>query len=664
MPYKIFGKHSPLFEEFHVKFSIKEDNRLYLSFLMIHLLSVFSGYSSDTIRQILGMDSFFPPREDMDDFFKKKVGSFQRSREIRKTIFAYRDPFGKIYQDLLTKKDRLVLGEFYTPDYLSDYFLKRSLSFYEKGEDKIPFIMDPSCGCGSFLLSAARRWMQKKIPCDTILSHLAGIDLNPLAVLMCRAHLLIALSGKRSYKLDIPDFFFRKGSSDLFKINCFDSLLSDCAEKKQFHHRCDILLGNPPWITWDQLSEKYRNQISFLWEKYHLFSLSGKDALYGGGKKDISSLMICAGMDYFLKKNGILGSIIPLSLLKTRGAGEGFRLFLSGKNGVPCTLLEVDDLSGLSPFENVGNRTGGIVVRKKDGKTSMIPYLIWKEKNKGIQTDLFRLKTDGIPGAPFSPLLEKKLIPKKEGVHSYHAQLGANTAGANGVYWIELSNTSPDPKSDLIAIRNLPHLGKRVVPFVEMVVEKDLVYPLLRWKDVDAFSAKPSGHIIIPQDPDQRCGIDEKTMKTRYPLSFAFFSHFERILRERAAWRKFQSGFPYWSMYNIDRNTFSPFKVVWRRMDTRIRAAVLLNKNQDKPIIPQETLSMIAVGSLEEADYLAALLNSPPIQKQVASFSLSGSKGFGSPGILSDLDISPFDPQNPDHLHLARFGRSMREKLS
>lgn len=645
----------------------------------------------------MGMDAFFPACPEIDLFFRERITALLSSEKARKKFLSVRDPFGKIWSDLLSKKDRLVLGEFYTPDHLADYLLEKAISFYyEDGEkNTIPLIIDPCCGSGSFLLSAAIKWNQENVPVRTILSRLAGIDLNPLAVFMCRAHLLIALAQKFNDRLEIPDLFLNPDSANLFKIFSFDSLLSDCPEKEQFRNQCDILLGNPPWITWDQLSEKYRKAISFLWEKYHLFSLSGKEVLYGGSKKDISSLMICSGMDDFLKMNGILGSIIPMSLLKTRGAGEGFRLFLAGKNGSPCSLLEVDDLSGISPFEMVGNRTGGILVRKIAEDRTSIPYLTWKKENGNVQIHRSCLQKNEDAGAPFSVLRNNQdsslpadfcsfqedkihaiaqedrsssVSPKKSGnserkINSgYRAQLGANTAGANGIYWIAPSNNTSQQEPGLVRMKNLMHLGKREIPQVEMLVEEDLVFPLLRWKDVDAFSAKPSGLIIIPQDPETRRGIDEKTMKVRYPKSYEFFSHFEQELKDRAAWRRFQSRSPFWSMYNVDRNTFAPYKVVWRRMDSRIRAAVVFNEIRNKPIIPQETLSIIAVDSLEEADYLAAQLNSVRIQDQVASFSLPGSKGFGAPGILANLDLPKFDSKNPDHLHFSQYGRTMREK--
>ena len=61
-----------------------------------------------------------------------------------------------------------------------------------------------------------------------------------------------------------------------------------------------------------------------------------------------------------------------------------------------------------------------------------------------------------------------------------------------------------------------------------------------------------------------------------------------------------------------------------------------------KPVIPQETCVLIPCDSLEEAQYLADLLNGDRVDEIVRSVSAAGSKGFGSPGILDYLGIRRF----------------------
>jgi len=82
---------------------------------------------------------------------------------------------------------------------------------------------------------------------------------------------------------------------------------------------------------------------------------------------------------------------------------------------------------------------------------------------------------------------------------------------------------------------------------------------------------------------------------------------------------------------------------------------------QERPVIPQETCSMLAVSGLDEAYYLTALLNSMTVHHLVAASSVQGGKGFGTPGMLEHLPIRRFDATNEMHAMLARLGRSASE---
>ena len=128
--------------------------------------------------------------------------------------------------------------------------------------------------------------------------------------------------------------------------------------------------------------------------------------------------------------------------------------------------------------------------------------------------------------------------------------------------------------------------------------------------------------------------------------------------RARAAYKRFQGGAPYWSLYNVDESTFARYKVVWRRMDATLRAAVL--DSSERALVPQDLLATTSVDSLMEADYLAALLNSTPMRERALAASVPGSKSFGSPGILTVLQPKKFEIENQDDRELAALGAELR----
>ena len=242
---------------------------------------------------------------------------------------------------------------------------------------------------------------------------------------------------------------------------------------------------------------------------------------------------------------------------------------------------------------------------------------------------------------------------------SYVAKLGANAAGASGVFWVEALDSL---SSSIVRIRNLADVGRRETPRVEAEIESSLLFPLLRWRDVDEYrAAPPQTLMIIPQDPRTRRGYDLETMRERYPRALAYLERFEDILRARAAYKKYQNRAPFWSIYNVDESTFAPIKVVWRRMDSTLRAAVVeYDEARRRPIAPQDTLARVAVSTIDEADYLAAFLNSSHSRAIAAATTVAGAKNFGSPSLLARLAPPKYRSDDAVMRELAALGRKMR----
>ena len=247
---------------------------------------------------------------------------------------------------------------------------------------------------------------------------------------------------------------------------------------------------------------------------------------------------------------------------------------------------------------------------------------------------------------------------------AYTAHLGANSGGANAVYWLEVLGKGADG----VRVRNLVGKAKRRVAPVEAEIEPDLLYPLVRWIDVDRWSARPSAYLLLAQDPQTRTGLDEARFRRDYPRTFAYLQRFEPLLTGRAAYRRYQDRQPFYSMYNVGPYTLAAAKVIWRRMDRRIRAAVVEPLDDPllgrRPVVPQETCVLIACASGDEAHYLCALLNSSLVHDLVAAHSVAGGKGFGTPGILDYVPLPQFAPADPRHDELAALSRRLHALAS
>ena len=121
-------------------------------------------------------------------------------------------------------------------------------------------------------------------------------------------------------------------------------------------------------------------------------------------------------------------------------------------------------------------------------------------------------------------------------------------------------------------------------------------------------------------------------------------------------------------MYNVGPYTTADYKVVWRRMDKRLTAAVVEPVDHPllgrRPVVPQETCVLIACRSAEESHYLCAMLNSEPAGRLIESHSVRGGKGFGTPSILDYLPLRRYDPENSLHRELAACSREAHRLAS
>jgi hypothetical protein len=432
-----------------------------------------------------------------------------------------------------------------------------------------------------------------------------------------------------------------------------------------FVGRVDYVAGNPPWVNWESLPGDYRDSMKPLWQSYGLFSLSGSAGRLGGGKKDISMLFVYTGVDQYLRSGGRLGFVITQTVFKTKGAGDGFRRlrFERDRKRVVLKPLVVHDLSAMQVFEGATNRTA-VFVCEKTGKDFAYPvsYVQWSGPSRIEQEETLpnvlrhtsRRNVAAIPvdrekpSSPWLTVSPKALdgIRKVIGQSHYSAFAGSCT-WLNGVYWVRVLKRLQDGE---LLIQNLHDVGKIKLEAVQTTIEPDLVYPLLRGRDVERWRASPSARIILAQDPQARSGISKEVMKKDYPKTHAYLKRFEDQLRRRSGYRQyFQSSDPFWSMYNVGPYTLAPCKVVWREQSAEFQAAVVGSAG-GKPVIADHKLMTVPCRSLQEAYYLSAMFGSSPCKLIVASYVLSTST---STHVLEHLGIPEFSPQSKVHARLA-----------
>lgn len=447
-----------------------------------------------------------------------------------------------------------------------------------------------------------------------------------------------------------------------------------------FIGRFDLVVGNPPWVNWESLPTAYRERTRPLWERMGLFVHGGMQALLGSGKKDVSMLMSYVVTDRLLRDGGRLGFVITQTVFKTSGAGQGFRRFRIGDLGPAVRVEQVDDLVDLNPFVGATNRTALFTWTKGKPTKYPVPYVLWQRTQsrriragatdeevtamvRPVELVATPVGTDD-PTSAWVSLTPDALTAiramTRPGPRTYVAHEGVNTGGANGIYWVSVDGAAD--RSGRLPITNLHDIGRRAVPKKHGRVERQLVYPMIRGRDIRRWAAKPSLHILMTQDPKTRTGIDESAMRTTYPGALEFLEQFESELRARSAFRRFftrphghttvDTGH-YWSMFNVGEYTFAKHKVAWKYQAADFAASVLPTGT---PLpIPNEKCMFVAVESNDEAHYLCAIFNSAPVRLFVAAYTVNVQIG---PHVLRYLDVPRFDPNRAEHRKIAASGRA------
>lgn len=158
-----------------------------------------------------------------------------------------------IYELLLGKERQDKDKAFYTPEYLADYIVNRTVGNYLL-EEKECKVLDPSCGSGIFLVKSLQKilernaekngFLQDKDKINALIKeNIYGVDYNEEAVDVTIFSLYITLFDYRDPK-SLEDFRLPLlKNENIFFGDFFDEVKMKPLEKVDFK----FILGNPPW---------------------------------------------------------------------------------------------------------------------------------------------------------------------------------------------------------------------------------------------------------------------------------------------------------------------------------------------------------------------------------------------------------------------------------
>lgn len=263
------------------------------------------------------------------------------------------DILSGIYQKILDNDIQKRYGQVYTPPTIARYLVNKAISLASSGK-----VLDPSCGTGTFLVE----WFEKDVGeairrgvttyehvCNKLLS-IRGNDINPVASSITQMQLLWKMfSFNREIKQNgFPNLQIT--NADALKISDLFDLLAEWYEIDCDPDKHAVLLGNPPFVR----SERQTIDYSTEEEKFYR-PVSLNSNLY--------VLFPYKAMTQWLKEDGILCFVLPLSILDSKGSQKFRNLFKIGGKWLIKEIVDMEEITRFA-FPGVGTNVILFIAQK------------------------------------------------------------------------------------------------------------------------------------------------------------------------------------------------------------------------------------------------------------------------------------------------------------
>jgi hypothetical protein len=563
------------------------------------------------------------------------------------------DPFQYLYPRILPARLLHATGEFYTPYWMAELLL-RDLEW-----DGNSSLVDPFCGSGVFLLAALDYAACLGISPLKCLKYVRGVELNSAACAGARANLILRLRpylrGSESVRLPIfcgdsilPN---RRGSTSLFDAPLEPSALATEVLRSK------VLVTNPPWVGWEYIPHAYRESLHESWCYYQLFTARGLDKAFL--KEDLSTLAVTSALDRYRDTGGTAGLVMRPASMRSNLAGRELRRMRIAPRDLPLGLKKIREF-GFRTFDKASVPAAAWILKKGVSTSFPVPVEIWDTKEKvqpqerlaEIETKIVSSEASAHPvtvSAPTSAWLIEDaahhfLALSIYGKSAYQARVGVFTGGANAVFYLE----------PLIAqsarFRNVTERAKKRLPQVEVELEPELVYEIVRGRDIQRWRLLDVGHLLFPHTAQTRMdAINPTELSARFPKVWAYLEAQREFLSTRNGFTQWERPYlerAYYCLQRIGEYTFAPFKVCWKFVSSDFDCVVVGPDGNDRPRLANDKVMFIGVDSEGEAFYLCGILSSELFRRTVMGSNVGTQI---STSAIAGLAIAKFDPTNYNH---------------
>lgn len=287
---------------------------------------------------------------------------------------------GQLYEAFITNKQRKLLGQVYTPDYIVRYMVSQGVSNEEIIKNPYFSVVDPACGGGYFLLEAYDKIreifeenysviiqtnpeieakMSNGIHSFILKNNITGFDIDAFAVFMTKISLI--LKGNIENNL-ITNIYHRDiltvGNRNLIEI------IEKMPSEEDIEGKYDLVIGNPPYIGHKSIDKDYRKKLQSIY--YDVYS----------DKADISYCFFKKGYE-MLKDKGKLIFITSRYFLEAPSA-KGLRDFIKNKYKID----KIVDFYGQNVFKGIG--ISPVIIKSTKNQSTKEKILVRRFKNTNL----------------------------------------------------------------------------------------------------------------------------------------------------------------------------------------------------------------------------------------------------------------------------------------
>jgi len=429
-----------------------------------------------------------------------------------------------------TSKQRHHKGVYYTPAYLVDYLVNRTFEKYilkKKPEHlRKVCILDPSCGCGAFLIASFRYLLEKNKAinqpldiqqCLEVLgSSVFGVDIDNQAVRWTRRLLLltawqyaltIGISKSDIRQINIPDL--NKS------IICDDFLHMNANSYNDFPDSFSLIIGGPPFVRIHELQKSSPEKVLFYKSNYK--TAKGQFDLY---------MLFIEKATQLLGNRGYLGMSLPNTFLCSQNS-QPLRDLISES----CALREVTEFSSSNIYPNAKVRIALLVIKKSREKCSA-KYIPVKGEN-GLRRILGAVQSNS--SLIRIRYISEKLCGSKKWI--YHSKEGSEIlkeVERAGIALAELPVSVhygiATGAGDVFCFKKAERLNNHLALVESRIIrhpftiELSILRHILRGRDIKKYEEpEPKTMCIFPYDDTGRV-IPEVYLRKEFPRAYKYLS--------------------------------------------------------------------------------------------------------------------------------------------